>query len=704
MSLPTTTEGNRLRLETSPYLQQHASNPVDWYPWGPEALERARSEDRPIFLSIGYSACHWCHVMEHESFQDPEIAALMNRLFVNIKVDREERPDLDEIYMTACQMLTGSGGWPLSVWLTPDLQPFHAGTYFPPRGRWQRPGFTDILTRLHEFYSEDRASLNLRARKISEAIARESRLIQGALMGPGEDQLEYCFQTLCKRFDPGPGGFGGAPKFPPFFALDLLLRRLEGQSSDRHQVARMLEETLDGMARGGIHDQIGGGFHRYSTDDRWLVPHFEKMLSDNALLVPLYLRAGAALKRPDYLEVAAEILRWCDREMIAPEGGFFSSQDADSEGVEGKFFVWTLKEFEEALSDQEDLRIATAFLNVTEKGNWEEMLGHSVLHPSLPPEDAAEVLGIGVEGFQERLQGIRQQLFEVRRQRPAPATDLKVLTAWNGLMISAYAQAALPLKTPTHLETARKAAHFCLNTLRSPTGLLRTAQGSQAHLAAYLEDYAYLAQGLLDLFEASGELPWLRESRSLVDEMIERFWDPEENGFFFTAHDHETLLTRTKNPMDNATPSGNSVATRVLLRLSHLVGEESYRQLAEKTLAAFGPGLARYPMGFLNMAGALDLSLRPPEELLLVGSKDSHESLEMARLGRSHLRSDALILRLDPEHEDLSAWHKEVPLVLGKQAIPEGVHAYLCQGGSCQEPVTTLRALEERLAVGVSSQ
>ena len=694
-----TPAANRLAGETSPYLLQHAHNPVDWYPWGDEALALARRLDRPLFLSIGYSACHWCHVMERECFEDPGIAAVMNDLYVNVKVDREERPDLDEIYMTSCQLLTGQGGWPLSVWLTPELEPFYAGTYFPPASRWGRPGFPELLRRLHQLYSTDRPTLARQAAALTEAI-RDGAGLPAGDESPGPELVDGFVDAWRRRFDPQHGGTQGAPKFPPSFALEVLLRRRETHPDERSRLETMLTTTLDGMARGGMFDQLGGGFHRYSTDERWLVPHFEKMLYDNALLAPVYLRAGAALERPDYLRVARETLGWCLREMVAPEGGIYSTQDADSEGVEGKYFVFSLAEVEEALPEVADRALARAWFDLSTAGNWHEMPGRTVLATPRTRDAVAAALGLDEDAFDARLERVRSRLLEVRRRRTPPATDTKILTAWNGLMLGALAMGGARLEDPAMLEAARGAAAFCLGTLRDARGLLRTAREGHAHLNAYHEDYAYLGLGLLDLFEATMELRWLEAARQLAEEMRARFWDPVGRGFFFTSEDHEALLARIKNPTDNATPSGNSVAVKLLLRLGHLSGEAAYRTLALETLEAFAPSLARHPLAYGNMVAALDLSRRPPVELVLVGDPGDATLRAMRALGLARLPMDAPVLVLDPARPDLPALEGAVPLLAGKAATGAPATAHLCAGGACQRPVHTSEALAEALGEG----
>jgi uncharacterized protein YyaL (SSP411 family) len=670
---------------------------VDWYPWGEEALKKAVDEDRPIFLSIGYAACHWCHVMERECFEDPEIAALMNELFVNVKVDREERPDIDEIYMTSVQLLHGQGGWPLSVWLTPERLPYFGGTYFPPQGRWGMPGFPDICRRMADLYRKDPEDLAQRAGKLTRLVAANSGLHEGQA-APEQELLDGWYRKTTGRFDPEYGGFGSAPKFPPSFALELLLRRRDTNPENRARCDEMLSTTLDGMARGGMYDQLGGGFHRYSTDARWLVPHFEKMLYDNALLVPVYLSAGERLARPQDLRVARECLEWCRREMLDEGGAFWSTQDADTEGVEGKYFVWTPEQLDAACADPEDARVLKAYFEVSSKGNWHEMPGCTVLARWRTVDHVAKVLSMDADQVGERLVRGAAALLTARGARTRPGTDDKVLTAWNGLMIRAYARGARALGEPAYLEVARAAARFCLGTLRTDAGLLRTYRAGKAHLNAYQEDYAFLVQGLCELFEATLELEWLEAARELADEMLARFWDDEEGGFFFTSHDHEALIARTKNPTDNATPSGNSAAAQALLHLGQLTDDPRYTEHASATLAAFAPGMQKVGPAFQNMLAALDTSLRAPVELVIVGPPGDEVVEAMAAWGRRQLPLDARILVVDPARADRAELDAAVPLVAGKTAAQDVPTAYLCRGGTCAAPATDLEALEAQLS------
>ncbi|MEK6709138.1 MAG: thioredoxin domain-containing protein, partial [Nitrospinota bacterium] len=566
-------------------------------------LRRAREEDKPIFLSVGYSACHWCHVMERESFESEEIAEILNGHFVSIKVDREERPDIDAIYMEAVQLMAGQGGWPMSVFLLPDLRPFFGGTYFPPEDRWGRPGFKRLLLRLAEIFRTRRADLEASGEKLTEAIGH----MEAAAPAAGDlsrDILARAASELAQRFDQQWGGFGGAPKFPPSMALMLLLR--EWRRTGEKRLLDMTEFTLQRMALGGMYDQLGGGFHRYSVDERWLIPHFEKMLYDNALLTRVYLEAHQATGSAFYRSIAEDVLDYVLREMTSPEGGFYSAQDADSEGEEGKFFAWTPEGIAEVLGPEEG-SIVRRFYGVTEEGNFEH--GRSVLHIPLSPAAFAREAGLEAEKLLDVLQRGRRKLFEAREKRVKPMLDDKVLASWNGLMIGSMALAGRILERRDYAEAARRAAEFVLGRMRGERGLLRTHRGGRSRLNAYLDDYAFLIAGLLELYEATFEPRWVREAARLAGEMRERYLDPGDGAFFFTSSDHEALIVRRKAGQDNAIPSGNSMAALGLLRLAKLTGEARWASLGEGVLRAFGGYLGRAPAAFHMMLVALDFFL-----------------------------------------------------------------------------------------------
>ncbi len=678
---------NRLINETSPYLVQHANNPVDWYPWGEEALQKAREEDKPIFLSIGYSACHWCHVMERESFENDQIALIMNERFVNIKVDREERPDLDSIYMGAVQAMTGRGGWPMSMFLTPAGEPFYGGTYFPPEDRHGMPGFPRVLMALAEAYRDKRSDIARSAEQVTAAMQRPAGTAQG--MEPlTRNVLTSAYSSLREKFDAEYGGFGTAPKFPQPMVLEFLLRYhlLTGQP----QALSMVEETLGHMARGGIYDQLGGGFHRYSTDPYWLVPHFEKMLYDNALLARLYLHAYQATGNPFYKDIAEQTLDYVLREMTHADGGFYSSQDADSEGVEGKFFVWTPYEMEKVLGAQ-DAALLQAYFGVTYEGNFE---GSNILHT---PKSAAEVAreqGISEEDLAEILERGRRLLLEARGGRIPPATDDKVLTSWNGLMLHGFALGAAVLGREDYRRAAVANADFILTNMRDGQRLLRTCKDGEARLKAYLEDYAHLIDGLIALYEATFDSRWLREADALARQMIELFWDEGEGVFYDTGTDHETLIVRPRDFSDNAIPCGSSVAADVLLRLNIFMDEPDFGRKATSSLRSVREYMARVPEGFGHWLGALDFYLASPKEIAVVGPVE--DSATRALLDTVHGRylPNKVVMGLDP---DADGFEQDLPLLEDKEMLAGMPTAYVCQNYACQLPVTEPDALAAQL-------
>jgi uncharacterized protein YyaL (SSP411 family) len=682
---------NRLAGETSPYLRQHARNPVDWYPWGAEALARARQLDRPIFLSIGYSACHWCHVMEHESFENEEIARLLNEHFVPIKVDREERPDLDQVYMAAVQMLTGQGGWPMSVFLTPDLRPFTGGTYFPPEDRYGRPGFKRVLLTLIDWWRTRRGEIDRAAGDLTDHLQGLGRLpAEGGDLGP--DLLRRAVGALAQAFDSRHGGFGSAPKFPHPMDLRVLLRAWSRFGDD--QALHMVRVTLDHMAMGGIYDHLGGGFARYSTDPRWLVPHFEKMLYDNALLTTCYLEAYQATGEAAYREVVEETLGWVLREMTSAEGPFFSTLDADSEGEEGKFYVWTQGEIEQAVGPQ-DAAVFGSVYGVEPDGNWEE--GKNILHRVKTLPQYARLHNLGEEDLRALLARSRKKLFGVRSRRVRPGLDDKALTAWNGLMIAALAAAGAVLERPDWTAAASRAADFILTRMRTADGrLLRTwSPAGEPKLNAYLEDYAYLLDGLAALYEATFEPRWISQALELARVMIEQFWDEAEGGFFYTGRDHETLIARTKDTHDNATPSGNAMAVTALLRLVKLTGRADLQEKAEATLRLYRGLLAGHPMSGGQMLIALDFWLGPVEEVAVVGNPAAEDTRRVLRAARSGFHPRR-VLAVKPASGDTRSLEEVLPLLAGKTAAG-GVTTYVCQNFACQAPLVGAEAAEARL-------
>jgi uncharacterized protein YyaL (SSP411 family) len=672
---------NALINETSPYLLQHAHNPVQWYAWGPEALAKAKAEDKPILLSIGYSACHWCHVMEHESFEDEEIAKLMNTSFVNIKVDREERPDLDAIYMTAVQLMTGSGGWPMTVFLTPDQAPFFCGTYFPKEDRYGMPGFRRILISIGQTYREKKQLLYDNAGDIVEELRKSipAAAPQGNLEA---GILERAAAALVEGYDSKNGGFGAAPKFPPSMTLDFLMRTASRDGGGRY--LEIINKTLTKMACGGIYDQIGGGFHRYSVDAQWLVPHFEKMLYDNALLSRAYLD-GYLLTRSDfYRKICQEILDYVALEMTSPEGGFYSSQDADSEGGEGAFFIWTHQEIR-ALLGEEDAALFCHHYGVSPGGNFE---GKNILHVPLGTEEIDRQTDIPEGRFGEILQRSKQKLLDARKSRPKPGRDEKALTAWNGLMMRSFAEASNGLMRDDYRQIAVKNAEFLLSALRPEGKLLRSYKDGRARFNAYLEDYACLIEGLLSLYEATFDLHWMREARELAGLMIERFWDPNSKGFFFTSDDHEPLIYRPIDFYDNAAPSGNSVAAYALLKLWRFTGETQWSQYATAIFESKAGLIEQHPAAFSYLLCALDFFLGKTREIAIIGSPGSKSTDELVyEVFRQYL----------PNKVVACGMNGGLALLEDKHQVQGRATAYVCENYECKQPVTTPEELRNRL-------
>jgi uncharacterized protein YyaL (SSP411 family) len=675
---------NLLIKETSPYLLQHADNPVNWYPWGDEALQLAREEDKPILLSVGYAACHWCHVMAHESFEDEQTAGLMNRFFVNVKVDREERPDLDSIYMQAVQAMTGSGGWPMTVFLTPDGHPFFGGTYYPKQARFGLPGFQQVLLTVAKGWQERRAELLESADRITQHIQQTVSLVEGTSRLPTQ-VLETAIQNLANSFDRTWGGFGKAPKFPQPMGLEFLLR--EFLRTGDPQTLEMAEITLQNMALGGIYDQLGGGFARYSTDERWLVPHFEKMLYDNAQLARLYQHAWQITGRALYRRISEETLDYVLREMTHPEGGFYSSQDADSEGVEGKFYVWSAQEVEEVLG--QDAALFMAVYGVTENGNWE---GTNILQRVNEPETLAKKFGLTPEEALTRLEGARRKLFHLRSQRVWPGLDDKVLTAWNGLMMAAFAEAGRDLGREGFTSAAIRNAEFIYNTMRADNGrLLRTwKSGSEAKYNAYLEDYAYLAEGLLALYQTTFDERWLLWAQELVEVILKYFADEANGGFYDTSDDHEALIQRPKDLQDNALPSGNAMAVHALLKLSLYTGNMDYWDLAEKAIARMGSLLERFPSSFGEWLNAASFMLSEPIEVALVGAQDQLKPL--LQVVWDGYRPNQVVAA-GAERDD-----QVIPLLAGRARVDGLGTAYVCRRFVCKRPVSDPAELADQLA------
>jgi len=673
---------NRLALESSPYLRQHAQNPVEWYPWGDEALGKARTQEKAVLLSIGYSACHWCHVMERESFENEAIAAIMNEHFINIKVDREERPDVDEVYMTAVQAMTGSGGWPMTVFLTPDLKPFYGGTYFPPEDRYGRPGFPKILRAVAEYFKENRQGVDEKAGELMCAIEDSAKILQPGT-DVGEDLLDTAYAQIAKSYDGDYGGFGSAPKFPASMSLAFLLRyyRRRGQG---HALA-MVENTLRRMARGGMYDQLGGGFHRYSVDERWLVPHFEKMLYDNGLLCWVYLETFQVTGDAFYADIARDILDYSLREMMRSEGGFYSTQDADSEGEEGLFFSW-LPEEVEALVGEEDAAHLMRYYGIVPQGNFEH--GRSLLHVQEDIGFVARQGQIGEADLRRIIQEGREKLLAARQLRVAPARDDKIVVAWNGFMISAMARAYQVLGDERYLHAAEKAADFICGEMRDRSGLLHTYKDGVARIAAFQDDYAALSNGLLDLYEAKFDTLRLHQAVEIGEGMVARFWDDEDGGFFYAGEHAKDLIVRSKNPFDNATPAGNSLAALVSLRLGAMLNSPAWRERGRETLMLFAPLMRRAPAGSAQMLCALDYYMEKPHEVALMGTREQVAPF-YAELHAMYCPNKVVAAGVG---EDA----KQVPMLADKDR-ESGGRAYVCRDFVCSAPLQTPATLASHL-------
>src|SRR5262245_6917836 len=675
---------NRLILESSPYLLQHAHNPVDWYPWGDEAFTRATSEGKPVLLSIGYSTCHWCHVMEEESFEDDEVAEYLNRNYVAIKVDREVRPDLDDVYMTAVQMLTGSGGWPMTVWLTPGRQPFAGATYFP------RAQFLTTLRELRGAFDAQPLRVAAQAAGLTAEIQRLSNAPPGGGI-PDAGALRAAYEAFAASFDPANGGFGSRPKFPTPADLDFLLRyhRRTGQP----HALEMVTLTLEKMAAGGIHDQIGGGFHRYATDAAWQVPHFEKMLYDNAQLATVYLAAWQVNRRDDFAAVTRDVLDYVAREMTAPEGGFYSATDADSEGEEGKFFVWTPADVR-AVLDAEHARAVSSYYGITDTGNFH---GKSIPHLAGPLAEIAAGLGMEPARFEVLVDESRASLYAARARRVPPHTDRKVLAGWNGLMISAFARAGGALAEPRYVERARAAATFVVEPMRPGGRLARSWADGAAHEDAFLDDHAFVIAGLLDLYEATFDLRWLREAIALEDVLERDFWDPEGGGFFQTRAGRDVTLARQKPDDDGALPSGNAVAALNLLRLAEFTSEERYRERADGVLRALASRIERGPAASPALLAALEFRLDRAKEIVIVrpASPAGEETL-LATVRRAYVPNR--MLTVATEGQELARQRDLIPVAAEKAAIRGVATAFVCEQRVCALPTSDPAVLGQQLA------
>ncbi len=683
---------NRLAHETSPYLLQHAHNPVDWFPWGEEALAKARSENKPIFLSIGYSACHWCHVMERESFENDSTAAIMNQHFVNIKVDREERPDLDDIYMSFVQMSTGSGGWPMSVFLTPDGKPFFGGTYFPPEEAYGRPGFPQLLDAVAEAWDNDREGILHGA---DTAVERLQSMLE---MTPEPTAIEpaaidTAVQQMLQRFDPIDGGFSGAPKFPPSYSLSVLMRQYRRTQEPR--ILKAVTFTLDKMAQGGIYDQLGGGFHRYSVDAQWLVPHFEKMLYDNALLVVAYCDAYQLTKNQLYKQIAVEVLDYVLRDMTDATGAFHSAEDADSEGEEGKFYVWTAAEIVSVLGEA-DAKLFCDYFDTSDTGNFEHQ--KSILHLRATPEDFAKRYSLSPADFNLRLSKMKDRLMKVRSQRIRPHKDDKVLTDWNGLMISALARGYQISGDEIYLRAAERSAAFLKSTMATPAGLMRVYRAGKVKQHGFITDYAFLINGLVDLYESNFDAQWLAWTDKLAAEMLAKFLDVQNGGFYMTIAGQKDLLVRQKDSYDGAIPSGNSVAAMALLRLAALLDKKSYRAEAERTMTSLAANANKVPMAYMNHLNAADFMASRVREIAIVGKpSDPATKALLDQVYLSYL-PNCVIALLDPSNAESLKGANLIPLLKDRPLIGGKSTAYVCENFACKLPVATPAALAEQLA------
>jgi uncharacterized protein YyaL (SSP411 family) len=683
-------EPNRLVHETSTYLLQHAYNPVDWYPWSSEALERAREEQRPILLSVGYAACHWCHVMEHESFEDADTAKMMNDHFVNIKVDREERTDIDEIYMKAVQLMTGHGGWPMTVFLTPDLKPFFAGTYFPPVDKHGMPSFKKILHGISSAWNERRDEVMESASDVTDHL-KQLEIGVAADSGDAEkgdqflnmDTLSGAIARLISRFDAKWGGFGGAPKFPHTFSLMLAMRysirTKEAKSSDRIECKELVQTTLERMAMGGIHDHLAGGFARYSVDRQWLIPHFEKMLYDNALLCSTYFEAFLLTGRQYFRDVAEGILKFTSSELRTENGAFYSSLDADSEGEEGKFYVWTPEQVKEVVGDK-DGEWLNELYGVTTTGNFEH--GTSALHYKKTPEEIAKDNNMSYEDLLAKLAPLKEKLLAKRAERIRPGRDEKVLTSWNSLMISAYVDGYRVTRKTEYLDEAKTAANFIFDNLMPDGNLLRTWGQGKAKLSGYLDDYSYFVQALLDLASVDADSRWFTTAVKLTDYMLAHFWDDENGGLYYTSDTHEELIVRPKNHFDGSVPSGASVALMNLLRLEKLTGEESYRQSARTILRLYGEYLVKGPSEFANSLCALDFYLHAIKEIVVVSQPGQNVGDVLFPIF-AEFDPDKVVLVTDTE----SMKGLTSPLIEGRTAEGGKPTVYVCENFTCKQPI-----------------
>jgi hypothetical protein len=688
---------NKLASEKSPYLLQHADNPVDWYPWGEEAFKKARKEDKPVFLSIGYSTCHWCHVMAHESFEDPEVAELINEAFIPIKVDREERPDIDKIYMTVCQVLTGSGGWPLSIFMTSEKEPFFAGTYFPKQSRFGRMGLVDLIEKIKHLWENERNELLKGTHQVINAVQNATDEKPGDKLG--KEVLKTAYNQLSMRFDEKFGGFGTAPKFPSPHNLLFLLRIWKRTKNDH--AFEMVEKTLSEMRKGGIFDHIGFGFHRYSTDQTWLVPHFEKMLYDQALLALAYLEAYQITNKELFADTAREIFTYILRDMTSPEGGFYSAEDADSEGVEGKFYVWKKEEIHQLLDDQ-DAKLIEKIYNLTEEGNYleeatKEKTGTNIPHMKESLSEIANEVELNQDELKMKLEQIRQRLFEYREQRIHPGKDDKILTDWNGLMIAAFAKGGRILGEKKYLNVAEKAFEFINSSMKDEEGrLLHRYRKGEAEINAFIDDYTFLIWGILELYEATFKAEYVKHALRLNNELIEHFWDDYLGGFYFTADDSEDLIVRQKEIYDGAIPSGNSVAMYNLLRLSYITGNTDFEEKAELISRIFSDKIKDNPVAFTQLMSAVDYAVGPTYSLVISGELSSPDTKKMVdTLNSNYLPHVSAIFK--PSDEEKATINEYADYIHYFNKVNDKATAYVCVDKTCKKPTNEIEVMMDFL-------
>jgi len=690
---------NHLINETSPYLRQHAHNPVDWYPWGPEAFERAQRENKPIFLSIGYSTCHWCHVMAHESFEHPEVARLMNETFVSIKVDREERPDIDNVYMSACQAMTGSGGWPLSIIITPDKKPFFAATYIPRESRFGLTGMMELIPHIGDLWATRRGEALSLSDKIAAVLQQTSRETPGEELDKAT--LDLTYEQLAGRFDEKHAGFSGAPKFPTPHNLLFLLRYWK--RSGKQAALDMVEKTLQAMRQGGIYDHVGFGFHRYSTDSQWLVPHFEKMLYDQAMLAMAYTEAYQATGKEDYGKTAREIFNYVLRDMTVPEGGFCSAEDADSEGEEGKFYLWTHEDIRQALGNEEADFVAKVF-NIEKDGNFAEQTtgrksGVNILHLRRTLGELASDLNLSQQDLQAHLELIRQKLFAYRDKRVHPMKDDKILTDWNGLMIAALAKGAQAFDEPEYAEAACGAADFILGNMRKADGRLwHRYRDGQAGIEANLDDYAFLVWGLIELYEAVFNTKYVKVALELTNDMLKHFWDEDGGGFYLMPDDGESLLVRKREIYDGAIPSGNSVAMLNLLRLGRMTARSDLEEKAAKIGRAFSRSVKQSPSAHTQLMVALDFGIGPCYEVVIAGNTQVEDTKAMVRALRTHFLPNKVVL-LNPDERESPEIAQLAEFIKNQSSIGGRATAYVCLNYNCKLPTTDIDKMLELLNV-----